>query len=182
MNPIDEVTTFDVVLNGAGLLGETRFSVDPKEIGKYELLFSPLVPMNCEGSIFFESELTGEFWYKLYLKSTPADDIEVPKITCELGKNASYPMYIENPTKKEIILQQLSSNEMLFDIIPEKVIIQPFEAAEFHIRYFPCSLETVDHGTLELYNKKAGKWVYKVSGEGLTPSEMDTLVITSKVG
>ena len=30
MNPIDATTTFDVVLNGQGLLGETRFTVGPK--------------------------------------------------------------------------------------------------------------------------------------------------------
>jgi hypothetical protein len=137
--------------------------------------------MKQSGAVFFESDSVGEFWYKLNLNATEPDEIEVETIQCILGKNAEYPMTIDNPSKHKIVLKQTSSNPQLFDIDPEKVIIPPFESAEFNIRFFPNSLETIEVGRIELYNKKVGSWVYNVRGEGLPPQEMDTLLITSSI-
>ncbi len=80
MNPGDEVSIFEVKLIGEGLIGDSTFAVGPKQVVKYELLYSPVLPINSAGAIFFDSETVGEFWYKLKLKATPPDDIYVDPI------------------------------------------------------------------------------------------------------
>lgn len=88
-NPILEGTTFDVHIEGQGLLGDTLFYVPPEESGVYELLYSPLLPGESSGSINFVSEKTGEFWYKLKLVALPPDPVELDEFTCEIGKSIS---------------------------------------------------------------------------------------------
>jgi hypothetical protein len=168
-NPVAEQSVFNVKFQGEGLLGDPMFVLGPHQYGKYELIYSPLLPTRSTGAVFFESESVGEFWYKLNLRATEPDDIDVELIKCILGKNAEKPMQIENPSKHQIVLKQKSTNPQLFDIYPEKVIVPPFETAEFFIRFYPNSLETIETGTLELYSKKVGHWVYHVKGEGLPP-------------
>lgn len=41
-NPLDEPITFEVFYNGEGLIGDSSFSLEPKNIGTYNLIFSPL--------------------------------------------------------------------------------------------------------------------------------------------
>lgn len=66
-NPLDDPITFEVFYNGEGLLGESSFQVDPKKIGIYELIFSPLKTGHFTGTIGFLNEKVGEFWYDLVL-------------------------------------------------------------------------------------------------------------------
>lgn len=87
-NPSAENTTFDVLVNGNGLLGDSLFFVAAQESGIYELLFSPLLPGEEYGSISFVSERTGEFWYKLKLIALPPEPIDLELFEAELGKSA----------------------------------------------------------------------------------------------
>jgi len=84
-NPADHSTEFNVYVNGPGLLGESKFSIQAKSTRSYELLFSPLLSGRYKGSIRFISEYTGEFWYKLLLVATPPDDISLEEFESEIG-------------------------------------------------------------------------------------------------
>ena len=102
-------------------------------------------------------------------------------MTCELGKETLRNLVIENPTSKQFILHAKPSNSQVFEIIPDKIIVPPYEAAEFAIRFCPNALDHFERATLELYSKKAGTWVYRVTGNSTAPSEMETTIITSEV-
>lgn len=42
VNPLKEPVTFEVIINGDGLVGESSFFIQPESSSTYELLFSPL--------------------------------------------------------------------------------------------------------------------------------------------
>jgi hypothetical protein len=42
-NPLNEPITFEVFYSGEGLIGESSFSLEPKSVGTYTLIFSPLL-------------------------------------------------------------------------------------------------------------------------------------------
>lgn len=66
-NPLDEPITFEVFYNGDGLIGDSAFSLEPKNVGIYNLIFSPLASGAAQGTIGFLNEKVGEFWYDLNL-------------------------------------------------------------------------------------------------------------------
>lgn len=66
-NPLNEPITFEVFYQGDGLLGDPTLSLEPKTIGTYSLIYSPLRPGVSEGTIGFLNEKVGEFWYDLNL-------------------------------------------------------------------------------------------------------------------
>ncbi len=41
-NPLTEPITFEVFYSGDGLIGDSSFSLEPKNIGTYNLIYSPL--------------------------------------------------------------------------------------------------------------------------------------------
>jgi hypothetical protein len=51
------------------LIGDSAFSLEPKSIGTYNLIFSPLSSGSYTGTIGFLNEKVGEFWYDLNLNA-----------------------------------------------------------------------------------------------------------------
>lgn len=181
-NPSDENTTFQVIIRGAGLLGDSLFYVAAKETGTYELLYSPLLPGEGEGAVSFVSDRTGEFWYKLKLIALPPEPIELDMFECELGKSATQLVGIENPTNEEVILDYSCTNPLNFELSPEKVILPPYEVVEIALRYSPSSLKNIEKGEIKLTSSRLGDWVFKVRGRGLPPTEMNSIDISAAVG
>lgn len=66
-NPLNEPITFEVFYQGEGLLGDQSFSLEPKSVSTYNLIFSPLKAGFMTGNIGFLNEKVGEFWYDLSL-------------------------------------------------------------------------------------------------------------------
>jgi hypothetical protein len=54
-------------------------------------------------------------------------------LECELGKISSHFVELENPTGKEIMLNYRSTNPTNFEILPEKVILPPYESLKVQI-------------------------------------------------
>lgn len=181
-NPFPENTTFDVSIQGKGLMGESIFNVPAKEQGVYELHYSPLIPGESEGAIFFISEKTGEFWYKLKLNALPPEPIELELFECELGRTESQAILLENPTDEEAILDYTSSNPLNFELVPEKIIIPPGEVVEALIKYCPSSLKHVENGLITLTSSILGNWEYKLRGKGVPPTKMEPLEVSATIG
>lgn len=75
----------------------------------------------------------GEFWYDLDLTAEENPISNLPLLECELGKNAFHLIELENPTGKELYLDYRNSNPTNFEIIPEKVILPPYESLKVQI-------------------------------------------------
>ena len=85
-NPLNEGVTFEVLLEGEGLLGEQFVHVGPSSTVTYELIFMPLKTGKTKGSVAFVSERMGEIWYKLNLVAEDSGAIQLPMLKCGLGK------------------------------------------------------------------------------------------------
>lgn len=77
---------FEVAIEGEGLIGSPTFTIQPNQSAVYELLFSPLRPLKCKGSVAFMHEKLGEIWYELNLHAEENPVIRLPTMKSELGK------------------------------------------------------------------------------------------------
>ena len=143
-NPLDERVIFEVVLNGEGLLGETAFTILPKQTATYELVYSPLKPIKSLGSIAFIHEKLGEVWYDLNLEATDIVPVRLSTLKAELGKVEAHEVELENPSNKEVVVRTKISNPHNFDVLPEEIIIPPYDSAFVQIRYMPSDLDIME--------------------------------------
>jgi len=181
-NPLNEPITFEVFYQGEGLIGDSTFSLEPKHVNTYNLIFSPLMAGEFTGNIGFLNEKVGEFWYDLNLiaEENPVENLEI--LECELGKTAGHQIELENPTGKELYLDYRNSNPTNFEITPDKVILPPYESIKLHIAYSPTSLDVVESGNIIFENPTVGKWEYNLEGKGLVPTIMEPQPISTAVG
>lgn len=145
-NPLNEPISFEVFYSGEGLLGDSVFSLEPKSIGTYNLIFSPLMAGDFSGTIGFLNEKVGEFWYDLNLIAEENPPASLELLECELGKVASHFVNLENPTGNELLLDYRNSNPTNFEVIPDKIILPPYETQKICIQYSPSNLDVVESG------------------------------------
>jgi len=181
-NPLNEPITFEVFFTGDGLIGDPMFALEPKSVATYNLVFSPLVAGDSQGSIGFLNEKVGEFWYDLNLIAEENPEINLPMLECELGKISHHFIELENPTGKEHFLDFKNSNPTNFDIIPDKLILPPFESIQVRIQYSPTNLDVIESGNIVFENQMIGKWCYYIEGKGLLPTVMEPSPISTAVG
>ena len=181
-NPLNEPITFEVFYNGEGLIGDSAFSLEPKSVGTYNLIFSPLAAGAAQGTIGFLNERVGEFWYDLHLQAEENPAVSLELLACELGKVASHTVTLENPTGQELFLEFRNSNPTNFEIVPDKILLPAYEAIKVQISYSPTNLDAVESGTIVFESPIVGKWQYHVEGKGLLPTLMEPQPISTAVG
>lgn len=182
-NPLAEPITFEVFFQGEGLIGDSTFSLEPRSTSTtYNLIFSPLIAGEYQGSIGFLNEKVGEFWYDLNLvaEENPVQNLEL--LECELGKIAHHMAVLENPTSKELLIDFKNSNPTNFEVIPDKIILPPYESIKVKIQYSPTNLDVVESGNVIFDNPTIGKWEFNVEGKGLVPTIMEPQPISTAVG
>ena len=140
-NPLNETIIFDVVIEGEYLLGDQALSILPNSKTSYELIFSPLRVFRGKGSIAFIHEKLGEIWYELNLVCEDNAVIKVPTLKAELGKVEQFEILLENPSNIEVNVDYQISNKNNFDVLPENIVIQPYNSALAYIIYTPTDLD-----------------------------------------
>eukprot|EP00825_Cyclidium_porcatum_P017017 TRINITY_DN1987_c0_g1_i2.p1 TRINITY_DN1987_c0_g1~~TRINITY_DN1987_c0_g1_i2.p1 ORF type:complete len:400 (-),score=64.28 TRINITY_DN1987_c0_g1_i2:21-1220(-) len=99
-NPLSHPITYDVLINGEGLIGQQQCLIDSNSVYKYELIYSPLYIGKQKGSVAFINEQLGELWYDLTLTSEEQTPIRLPVLKTELGKVDVHKIKLENPFDK----------------------------------------------------------------------------------
>jgi len=181
-NPLPEPITFEVFYSGEGLIGESTFNLEPNQDGLYNLIYSPLIAGETQGTIGFLNEKVGEFWYDLTLVADENPIVNLELLECELGKVASHFVQLENPTGQELLLDYRNSNPTNFEIIPEKIVLPPYEMQKICIQYSPSNLDLVEAGNIIFENPSVGKWEFNIEGKGLIPTIMEPQPISTAVG
>lgn len=181
-NPLSEPITFEVFYNGEGLIGDSAFSLEPKSVGTYNLIFSPLASGAYQGTIGFLNEKVGEFWYDLNLNAEENPVTSLDLLECELGKVANHVVNLENPTGQELYLDFKNSNPTNFEVVPDKILLPAYEALKVRIQYSPTNLDVVESGNIVFENPTVGKWEYNVEGKGMLPTVMEPQPISTAVG
>ena len=181
-NPLNEPITFEVFYSGEGLIGDNSLGLEPKNTGTYSLIFSPLNAGEFSGTIGFLNEKVGEFWYDLTLIAEENPIVSLDLLECELGKVASHFIILDNPTGQELSIDYRNSNPTNYEIIPEKLILPPYENQKVCIQYSPSNLDVVEPGSIIFENPSVGKWEYVVEGKGMLPTIMEPQPISTAVG
>jgi len=143
-NPLNKAVTFEVLMKGEGLFGENAFTLLPNQVGVYELIFSPLKAIKQTGSIAFVHEDLGELWYELNLQADDSQAIRLSTLRAELGKAEYHEVELQNPTGKEVRVRPRLSNPHGFDVMPEDLIIPPYDSLITQIRYMPSDLDIIE--------------------------------------
>ena len=181
-NPLPEDTVFDVNVTGEGLFAEPQFAISAKQTEVYTLLYSPLIPGQSDGSVFFLSEKTGEFWYKVRLICEPADPISIDPFECDIGRSTAKPVALDNPSSQEVLLTYLCSNPTNFEIVPSTIILPPYNSLEVLIKYTPTAIRTKETADIYLSSKAIGDWRLHCEGQGVPPSPYEAVIVTAGVG
>ncbi|KAJ8600753.1 hypothetical protein CTAYLR_003950 [Chrysophaeum taylorii] len=181
-NPLDEPVVFDVLLNGDGLIGEPKFTLESsQQLGTYELFYTPLIAQTHTGSVVFLNDKVGEFWYRLNLSATRAEPIRLDAMECAVGARAKAAVTVENPLDHEITLEGQTSNRTNFAVDAD-VTILPYASAEVHIYYAPSDLDVLQTGEITLHHPELGDWEYMASGRGTEPGVMNEHAPSAIVG
>lgn len=200
-NPLkDDAVEFDVALQGEGLLGDSQFSLGPKETATYELLFAPLLPGNEIGSIVFSNSKLGEVWYELNLFATEPQPVALKEMKCAVGTKIRQKIFVENPSSEEITLQCTSTNTLNFRVVPGIITLPPYGKTAggantnspskslnslpvLEVEYAPSSLDQRQDATLILRDPSGNvsNWEFLVSGRGDAPSVMEPVVVYSAI-
>jgi len=182
-NPTTENLEFQVSINGAGLIGDSSYTLTPSgsnmSSGAYELIYSPLTPGKSVGSISFVNDKIGEFWYRVSLEALPAQPTVLDTIECMIGSTATVQVPVENPLPEAVSFEVQLSDKHHFSVYPESVHLGPYAQATFDLSFHPSSLSEEAHTDVILSHPNLGDTVYKVSGMGLLPGIMPPIQIYS---
>ncbi|KAI9981068.1 hypothetical protein PInf_010477 [Phytophthora infestans] len=194
VNPLDSETIFAVELHGRGLLGPTTFTLEARQAGVYELVYSPLLltkENGEEGAILFSSDAIGQFWYRLNLVAEAAEIQELDDMVCAVGDVCTQPLWLQNPSDQELQLQHRITNTRNFSIkgsnstatsSVKRVELPPFGRASIVVEYTPSSLSDFESSSIVFFEKDVvSDWEFTVRGRGRAPSVMKPLIVTARV-
>ena len=183
-NPTKEDAIFRIDFDSdLFLFGEKDVKVKANSTQEYKLLFAPLKVGTWENvMLHIYNDKIGEYLYKLKLICEDCPIVTSEIIMAELGKYVDYPIMLENPTNEEVEVKYTNSNKKLFQILQEKIYIPPGTRKEILVRYIPSSMENIEECNLKFITKRIGNWEFFLRGNGITPTQMETLYVHTYVG
>ncbi|XP_069495471.1 cilia- and flagella-associated protein 47 [Ambystoma mexicanum] len=184
-NPTHEALYLNVLVKGTGLAGNSNFVLRPKETLCYVVTYSPISTGISEGSVIFQSDVFGEFWYALQLSAKRPAPITLPEIRCELGKWTRLNIPLRNPTHEPLELEAVNSNTGHFsvEVDPKKpVMVPPHSTMDVPVQFCPSALGRANHRTFVFFkSEKIDEWTFHISGIGLIPQPMEPASISTCV-
>ncbi|XP_031708292.1 cilia- and flagella-associated protein 47 [Anarrhichthys ocellatus] len=185
-NPHGEPLMLDVYLEGDELSGADRVSIPPRDTLTYKVMFSPGRVGKSTGSVVFQSELVGEFWYQLALYATPPPVIELPQACCQMGKWTSQTIPLVNPTAETLELIVANSNPRHYSLDMEPgntLIVEPHSSTQLGVRFSPSSIGEGNHAAKITFTcPQLQDSCVLLSGRGLVPESEEPLSISSPIG
>ncbi|XP_074521086.1 cilia- and flagella-associated protein 47-like [Halichoeres trimaculatus] len=185
-NPHGEELMLDVILEGDDLSGANQVSIPPWETLAYKAAFSPVRVGKSRGSILFQSELVGEFWYQLQLYALPPPVITLPPACCHLGTWIRLTIPVVNPTCETLKITSSNSNPRNFtlEMDPGSTLsVEPYSSAQLGVRFSPSSIGEGSHAAkITFMCPQLQDWCVLLSGRGLKPQIQEPLIISSPTG
>ncbi len=112
-------------------------------------------------------------------KSPP---VELPQLECELGKEVTTVISLENPTENEIELTGIVSNSRNFSVSPKLITIAGYGQADVTLTYSASLLKEVQNCEVTFRHPQVGEWIYLASGQGVESSTVTVVDVVSPVG
>ncbi|XP_070711754.1 cilia- and flagella-associated protein 47-like [Pempheris klunzingeri] len=185
-NPQRELLMLDVYLEGDDLSGASWISVPPQETLTYKATFSPSRVGKSTGSVLFQSELVGEFWYRLELYALPPPVTMLPQTCCQLGKWTRQTLPLVNPTAETLELVVANSNPRNYRLEMDSgntIIVEPHSSTQLGVRFSPSAIGEGNHtAKISFSCPELQEWCVLLSGRGLNPESEEPLSISSLIG
>ncbi|XP_053790649.1 cilia- and flagella-associated protein 47 isoform X2 [Vidua chalybeata] len=185
-NPTNKVLKMSVLLDHPSLFGEKSFILKPKQTFSYHLQFSAAAVGSFAGSVMFQSDMIGEFWYALKFNVEKPSPAGLPDIGCELGKWAYIHIPLANPTHETLVLQMVNSDPSHFAVETDPkqpLMIPPHSTTQLPVRFCPSALGRRNHkATITFKCPKFGEQIFHLTGSGVPPEHMETTTISACIG
>ncbi|XP_078147098.1 cilia and flagella-associated protein 47-like [Centroberyx gerrardi] len=185
-NPHGEPLMLDVYLEGEDLSGANMVSVPPQGAITYKATFSPGRVGKRRGSVVFQSELVGEFWYQLELYAVPPPVVTLPQACCQLGKWTRQTISLVNPTAESLELAVANSNPRNYTLEMDSghtLIVAPHSSTQLGVRFSPSSIGEGNHTAQITFTcPQLKEWCFSLSGRGLNPEREEPVSISSVIG
>lgn len=182
-NPLDMPVIFDVDIQGDGLLGESFVQLAARESAVYELIFSPLNYGEWEGGITFTNKDAGEFWYRLELSADKPSAIVLEDMECEIGKEMTQVLTMENPIGEMLELEVTNSNDTNYEFLTEEpYLLEGYGKLEVEFNYTPSSLKGDENAVFFFKHPKVADWEFHVKGRGIPPTLMQKTLFYAPLG
>lgn len=69
------------------------------------------------------------------------------------------------------------SNTLNYDVIPQKIIIQPKNETKIQILYTPTNIDTIESGDVFINTKYIGDWKFYLLGCGQNPTDFEDTIV-----
>ncbi|PWA32191.1 hypothetical protein CCH79_00013415 [Gambusia affinis] len=185
-NPGEELLTLDVCLEGGDLTGDNQISLPPRGTLSYRVTYSPVSVGKDTGSVVFQSELIGEFWYQLELYALPPSVVTLPQAHCHLGKWVRINIPLVNPTAETLKLIVANSNPRHYSLemdSAETIMLAPKSCTHVGVRFSPSSIgEENHHGKISFTCSQLQDCCVLLSGCGLRPEVEEPLCMSCLIG
>ncbi|XP_029113625.1 cilia- and flagella-associated protein 47-like isoform X2 [Scleropages formosus] len=184
-NPKPQPLQLQVYVEGVGLTGDTRVCVPPGGKSSYLVTFSPTTVGRKMGSIIFQSELVGEFWYQLDLLADSPKPTVIPPCTCELGRWKLVFIPLVNNTDEMLEMDVANSNPRNFRVLLDTrrpVTVAPHSSTQVPVQFYPSSLGPDHTACVSFTCTQLGRWRFLLSGRGQIPGTMEPLCLSTSPG
>uniref|UniRef100_A0AAQ5ZD21 Calponin-homology (CH) domain-containing protein n=1 Tax=Amphiprion ocellaris TaxID=80972 RepID=A0AAQ5ZD21_AMPOC len=180
-----EQLMLDVNLEGDDLNGANCVAVPPRETFTYKATFSPEKVGKNTGSVVFQSELVGEFWYQLELYALPPPVVMLPQACCQLGKWTRLTIPLVNPTTEALEMNVTNSNPTNYTAEMEgsTLVLEPRSSTQLAVRFRPSAIGERNHEAKIAFTcPELQECCVLLSGRGLNPETEKPLSISSVIG
>ncbi|KAM4711439.1 LOW QUALITY PROTEIN: cilia- and flagella-associated protein 47-like [Anableps anableps] len=185
-NPGEELLTLDVCLEGGDLMGDDWISLPPQGTQSYKVTYSPVRVGKGIGSVVFQSELMGEFWYQLELYALPPSVITLPQARCHLGKWLKMNIPLVNPTAETLELIVTNTNPRNYTLemdSADTLMLVPQSFTNLGVRFSPSSIgEENHHSKITFTCSQLQDCCVLLSGCGLIPEIEEPLCMSCLIG
>jgi hypothetical protein len=144
-NPLNVPLDLDVVIDNDDLHGNPTISLEPNQSLVYQVVYMPVAVGKSRGSVIFQSDSVGEFWYELSLTAPPPIPVYLPAMQCTLGGFCETVIQLHNVHSTEVSYQVSCSNTNNFSLgCSSEVMLQIYKLTllilylyRIYIRFIP---------------------------------------------
>lgn len=135
-----------------------------------------------KGQVSIINEKLGEVWYELRLVAEVCPPLRLPLFRADLGKFLTRMVTLDNNSGQLVDVRPTVTNQLNWQISPDKIQIAPFSSTVVQLRYTPTDIEAIESGEILLQTDYVGDWKFELQGQGLIPQAYEPTQISSQVG
>ena len=178
--PID--VTFEVSFTDPDFFGDKTLTIKANSKAIYHLVFSPLIQEKRLSSISFYNDTEGEFIYLVNLEVGPPEASILSPFECDIGKNASTTISLNNPLSTQVSFTLENTNPSNFKVDCDHVFqLDPYENRPIEIIFTPINVGIKQTADISFNSPEVGDYFFKAAGIGRTPQPLSPTIVEAAI-